>query len=661
MSPTRPPPRKAPAAPSGPPASRYNSIGAQNGSAPRPTPSSRPTHTPPPRTPKSAPTQAPPAIGGRAWESRKPERTWERDEPTGGWDDAEAQGSWDAEQEAEVDPWALYDSGKTEQDEDAVDKPPEDEFDTMDQPQDEFPDEEYGGFEDDFDAPRDDVDPDLDGADKDPPPEEEEEEQAPENEMPAREGDLSLDEIPEDQREAVAGNLELKRALSQDLSNAPGAKRQRTERASGGVPPVENQTASRLARQWRLDRDTTTTFVLRHADKGLVDTIAKVRWAPNPGHPKRSQAEQVYEHLTKLKERKGPPGGPLDAVAAFGHRWHLTAKDDDLLAKLDHKSLRHIFQEYDESRPISEILDDTNGGEYIDDSDLAVPDKPGLFVLGRSQCLELIDPFGDAIVLGDANLTFSVQLAEHRRSLHHSGRTIATTFEKIDTLRERYNEIDDTVKQLEELGAEVMHNVDCTRLAVDPRFQGMEEKIGAVYYNFPHAGVVPGFFDGHPFVRWRHANLMHLFFRALRPFVKSGGSVKVASNSNATGVRYSDIIGGASSSEFVHDESFPFLEWQLSRYRRSYGDRRDETKRPEDGEVYNSQRANTDMVYSFTYKPSGNSVPAPLISYPPTKEELFSSNEGRAGRLPSSTVPRRKKVEELYELFLSYVQGIHVG
>ena len=28
----------------------------------------------------------------------------------------------------------------------------------------------------------------------------------------------------------------------------------------------------------------------------------------------------------------------------------------------------------------------------------------------------------------------------------------------------------------------------------------MENSFGAVYYNFPHAGVVQGFFDGHPFV-----------------------------------------------------------------------------------------------------------------------------------------------------------------
>lgn len=119
-------------------------------------------------------------------------------------------------------------------------------------------------------------------------------------------------------------------------------------------------------------------------------------------------------------------------------------------------------------------------------------------------------------------------------------------------------------KELESKDAEVLHNVDGTRLAVDPRFQDlasadcmiyppcsnwgtspisikprlleycnltirmivnllplgpqvhlsplhdttkfhamedMVKKFEAVYYNFPHAGVVQGFFDGHPFVR----------------------------------------------------------------------------------------------------------------------------------------------------------------
>lgn len=480
-----------------------------------------------------------------------------------------------------------------------------------------------------------------------------------EDKVPCREGDLSVDDIPEDQRDSMAGNLELKRALSQDLSNIPPEKRRRLD--SGDFQPMSTSaTAKKLLKQWRLERDSAASFVLRVADAKHVEALAKTRWEPNPAH-KRSKAEQLYDQLTRLYERQGPPGGPLDAVAAFGHRWRLSASDDDLLAKLDHRRLRHVFREYDKTRPLLEVLEAASDVATFDDGDLAVPDKPGLFVLGRSQCLELIDPFGDALVLGDANLTFSLQLAEHRKSLSHSGRTVATTFEKLETLQERYAEIKDTLKQLEDLGAEVLHNVDCTRLAVDPRFQSMQDKFGAVYYNFPHAGVVPGFFDGHPFVRWRHANLMHLFFRALRHFVKPGGCVKVASNSGATGVRFSDIIGGARASEFMHDETFPFLEWQLARYRRSYGDRRDATKRPEDGEVYNAQRAHTDMVYCFTYRPSGKALPAPAISYPPTREELLASNEGRAGRLPGHGEQRRNRVEELLQLFLSYIQGIHIG
>jgi len=270
------------------------------------------------------------------------------------------------------------------------------------------------------------------------------------------------------------------------------------------------------------------------------------------------------------------------------------------------------------------------------------------------------DPFADALVLGDANLTFSLNLAAHRKALFHTGLTVATTFETLETLRERYKEIDDTVKELKTtLGADVVHDVDCTRLVTYPYFKGREGKFGCVYYNFPHAGVVHGFFDGHPFVRWRHANLMHLFFRSLRSFVKEGGSVKVASNSKATGVRHSDILEGAHDNEFVHVETFPFLDWQLRDYMRSYGDRRDAWKRPEDGAVYNVQKANLDMVYCFRFAPSGRQLDAPRVVYPPAKLDLFMSNEGTLGK--RATMGRKKRVEELYNQFVSYVEGIHVG
>jgi len=371
---------------------------------------------------------------------------------------------------------------------------------------------------------------------------------------------------------------------------------------------------------------------------------------------------KVGDQLIRIRERRSPNGGTVDAAAAFAFRCngnrHYTH-----LKKLTHRQLDNIVSRYDEEKlDVQTLMEDAERDDGPPDSGLPAPDKPGAFVMGRRNCLELVDPFSDALVLGDANLTFSLLLAEHRKSLCHVGRTVATTFEKLETLKERYTEIDDTIKKLEEMEAEVLHNVDCTRLAVDPRFKGMEGKFGAVYYNFPHAGVIQGFFDGHPYVRWRHANLMHLFFRSLISYTVPGGIVKVASNSRATGVRYSDIIEGARNSGFVHVETFPFLEWKLCKYGRSYGDRRDQNRRPEDGQVYNDQRAHSDMVYCFAYRPSGEE-PAPVsVSMPPTKDEVFlAPNEGRLGRARDSDEQRKKNVDELYDLFLTYIQGIHVG
>merc|ERR1719281_1639120 len=217
-----------------------------------------------------------------------------------------------------------------------------------------------------------------------------------------------------------------------------------------------------------------------------------------------------------------------------------------MLRGLSHKDLRYVLNNYDGLKPLEEIIKEA--GEYEpeeESTENSLLDGPGVSTIGRFGRLELIDPLADAAVFGDANLTFALKLAAHRTALGHVGRVVATTFEELPTLRERYKEIDQSIKMLEEQYAEVYHGVDCTRIAIDPRFKGMEQTLGAVYYNFPHSGAIQGFFDGHPVVNWRHENLMRLFFRALRSFVKPGGSVKVASNSNATGVRYAYIIGSA--------------------------------------------------------------------------------------------------------------------
>lgn len=391
-------------------------------------------------------------------------------------------------------------------------------------------------------------------------------------------------------KDAVEGSLRLKRLLSLDDDDMdPSKKKRRTDR-----PPEVTAKVRTLLAKWGLLQDTVVKYVLDNLELGELKELGDSPYHPDKFNQWKSPAELLAKHCGEMKERKMVGGSPIDCVAAFKHKWKLDPFSEKTLRALPHKELRHVLTNYDGSMSLEESIEE-GGTAEVDESSTAsaLPEAPGSNTIGRFSRLELIDPLADCAVFGDANLTFSLKLAKHRKALGHVGRVIATTFEEIETLRERYKEIDESIKTLEDHYAEVYHGVDCTRVAIDPRFEGMEGSLGAVYYNFPHSGAIQGFFDGHPVVNWRHENLMRLFFRALRFFVKPGGLVKVASNMGAVGVRYSYIVDSAAQNEFTHIETMPFLEWHLHRYGRSYGDKRDVYKRPDatNNQSYNAQRA----------------------------------------------------------------------
>lgn len=355
-------------------------------------------------------------------------------------------------------------------------------------------------------------------------------------------------------------------------------------------------------------------------------------------------------------------GSRVDIIGAFKFRWKLDMNAEKTLRSLSHKDLRYVINTYDGTIPLEDVITEA-ALEHPDENSAenAAPQAPGIKAISRFNRLELIDPLADCAVFGDANLTFSMNLAKHRKHLGHVGRVIATTFEEIGTLRERYTEIDESITLLEDHHAEVYHGVDCTRIALDSRFKGMEDSLGAVYYNFPHSGAIGGFFDSHPLVNWRHENLMRLFFRNLRYYVKTGGVVKVSSNAGAVGVRYSYIVGGALENEFVHVETMPFLEWHLHRYGRSYGDKRDTYKRPDakNNQSYNAQNQNNDMVYCFAYAPTGKSIAKQFVRPPPSLQTLTECKDGPFRNLHGPA--KAKLAGELHHRFLTEISGTHVG
>lgn len=471
--------------------------------------------------------------------------------------------------------------------------------------------------------------------------------------------------VQEHLQDAVDGVLRLKRMLSRDGGDEPADKKGKLNNGEAVTRPIVKAKINQLLMRWRVPNDLVLIHSLEYFSVDELQWLLQTNYTPDfSGNHKRTPCEQVNYQVVARRERELTPAGgsQVDVLAAFKHRWKLDLATDRKLRALTHKDIRYVMKEYNGEIPVDELIMQAASEQPDEEGpEGAALDRPGLKTLSRFNRLELIDPLADAAVFGDANLTFSMLLAAHRKGHGHVGRVIATTFEEVETLRERYKEIDESIKTLEDHDAEVYHGVDCTRIAVDDRFQGMEGRLGGVYYNFPHSGAIKGFFDSHPMVNWRHENLMRLFFRALRFFVKPGGIVKVSSNANAIGVRFSYIVGGAIENEFDHTESMPFTEWALHRYGRSYGDNRDVYKRPDakNNQSYNAQRGNSDMVYCFTYAPTGKKMGKQQIALPPTLKTLSSCVDGPFRQM--SVAARSNLAKQLHSRFMTEITGTHVG
>lgn len=460
------------------------------------------------------------------------------------------------------------------------------------------------------------------------------------------------EDVAEHLKEAVEGSFQMKRLLERQ-DNEPASKKAKTP---------EDELRNKLIVKWQLSEDEVVRHTLMNLQMRELTTLDTSGYCPDKFNQYKSPSELLARHAGDCRERHVVSGGNLDCLATFKARWKLTPEQVTKLRACSHKDLRYILNNYEAPQTIDEAI--LEASEHVPDeecTETALPAGPGVTTLGRFSRLELIDPLADAAVFGDANLTFSMKLAKHRKALGHVGRVIATTFEDLPTLQQRYPEINESIAMLEDHFAEVFHEVDCTRIALDKQFVGLENSFGAVYYNYPHSGAVGGFFDGHPLVNWRHENLMRLFFRALRTFMKPGGCVKVASNMGAVGVRFSYIVTSAIENEFVHVETMPFLEWHLHRYGRSYGDRRDAYKRPDakNNQSYNAQNANSDMVYCFAYAPSGDAPGPPNIRIPPSLKTLCAANDGPFKNLHGAA--KENLAKQLHGRFVQEASGVHVG
>lgn len=207
-----------------------------------------------------------------------------------------------------------------------------------------------------------------------------------------------------------------------------------------------------------------------------------------------------------------------------------------------------------------------------------------------------------------------------------------------------------------ELGLKLTNTeyTDELRLAISEEYEELNRedalKFNVIYWNFPHAGAVNGFRDGHPYVQFRHVNLMRKFFRSARSVVEDGSIIKVTTNQNATGVNAKDLVATAQDSGFKLANKSRFDDWELSDYDRAFGDYRDAKKRKSKGANggYDKSRSDkygqnrhADHLFEFVYDATIEVGPLKLQDPPSINTFMNNVRACSCGLLSPKDDPRK--------------------
>eukprot|EP00124_Ichthyophonus_hoferi_P003940 Ihof_evm5s383 gene=Ihof_evmTU5s383 len=133
---------------------------------------------------------------------------------------------------------------------------------------------------------------------------------------------------------------------------------------------------------------------------------------------------------------------------------------------------------------------------------------------------------GDRIlVVGDGNCSFSSSLAEN----FECGPTLlCTTYDDEETLHKKYPDAQDNIKTVKDYGGDVLHDIDCTKLAnykeITRTADGKDAFYDRIIFHFPHVGLGIKAVDRNILANQK---LIVAFFKSAAPLLTPQGEIHV--------------------------------------------------------------------------------------------------------------------------------------
>ncbi|ESR65942.1 hypothetical protein CICLE_v10010347mg [Citrus x clementina] len=170
------------------------------------------------------------------------------------------------------------------------------------------------------------------------------------------------------------------------------------------------------------------------------------------------------------------------------------------------------------------------------------------------------------LLVGEGDFSFAACSA---KSFGSADNKVATSLDSKELLMAKYSRAASNLKELEESGCTILHEVDAHTMSQHPMLYS--KSFDRIVFNFPHAGFHFNYREHDLFLIQRHQELVRGFLKSAMNMLKENGEIHVTHKTAYPFNRWEiEMLGVGFGLRLV--EKVPFYLWHYPGYQNKRGD-----------------------------------------------------------------------------------------